>query len=64
MKNDCYWFASEKEGKMCAMCVNCHKEKKFGWFWPGSEVGYGDYDLQCEICKHPIYQRELNEAET
>jgi len=62
---DCYWYVDERipeaERKMMAMCAKCHKSHGFGWFWEGSALGYGDYDLKCSICETTIHQREKYE---
>lgn len=66
---DCYWFIDkdtpEDKQKMEAMCVECYKKHNFdfGWYWPGSERGYGDYDLVCAIegCDNIIHERENKE---
>lgn len=54
MSEDCYWYVDDrvqkKKQKMQALCTECHKTHDFGWFWQGSELGYGDYDLACSIC--------------
>ena len=61
-KEDCYWYVNKNasgEEFMKAMCLRCHeKNNDAGWFWQGSNLGYGDYDLQCNICNHIIYQRK------
>jgi len=67
VQKDCYYFVDDKlpeeERIMQAMCAECHKTHNLGWFWKGSELGYGDFDLMCSICKKEgrleyIHQRE------
>ena len=55
---DCYWFIDKNI--INAMCVECHKAGKDGWYWPGEEKGYGDYDLDCSICGRQIFRRSTN----
>lgn len=52
-KLDCYWTV---EGKIIkAICKECHKKE--GWFWEGSKLGYGDYDLKCSSCNKIINEK-------
>lgn len=51
--HDCYWFIDKEKTEnqtMEAICQECHNTNPFGWFWPGSKRGYGNYDLSCAIC--------------
>lgn len=56
LKNS-YWYVLE--GRMKAMCPDCHSKNPNGWFWNGEKLGYGDYDLNCEICGLPINKRDV-----
>jgi len=47
INEDCYWFLDKAESIMKALCVECQQIEKTGWFWKGSEFGYGDYHLEC-----------------
>ncbi len=62
IQEDCVWFLDssvpEDEQKMQAMCLECHKKHKLGWYWNGSSIGYGDYDLNCCFCETALHQRE------
>ena len=60
---DSYWYVEDDVVK--AMCVECgSKRPKPGlWYWEGTVRGYGDYDLNCSICKdHIIYLRNKNDT--
>jgi hypothetical protein len=65
-KKDCYWFIKETENGrgMAALCVECGTKNKIGSFWEGSLLGYGDYDLQCDLCGTEIYLRSEKVDET
>lgn len=56
-----YWFTiqdSTDEPIMLAICPECHEDKKIeSWFWDGDKYGYGDYDLDCYLCKKSIHKR-------
>jgi hypothetical protein len=57
MSAPCFWYVNEE--KVTAICVTCQQEHKIeGWYWPGDEKGYGDYDLDCFLCKTTIHKRE------
>lgn len=62
IQEDSYWFTNTNlpphEQKMQAMCGDCYQEKKIGWHWKGSELGYGDYDMKCALCGKILHQRE------
>ena len=58
-KLDCYWFILEN--KMKAICPECYKILKKGWFWKGSKLGYGDYELKCNSCNEIINKKGSNE---
>ena len=63
MQKNCYWFLKEddQETRMKAICEDCHnKVAKIGIFWEGSFLGYGDYDLYCDVCESPIHLRDKN----
>lgn len=67
IQEDCYWFIdpllpSDKQ-VMSAMCVECHETHDLGWFWPGKNKGYGDYDLTCCLCNKVIRQRPRKNGE-
>ena len=67
-QEDCYYYLETgvpfEEARIRAACMKCKNENKIPgkpMYWAGREKGYGDYDLYCSICKHPIYLRETNE---
>ena len=58
---DCYWYVSPEQ-TMKAICTECYKKDEKGfWFWKGSSVGYGNYDLNCSRCNKIIHQKEVDE---
>lgn len=62
IKEDCYFFIDEKIPPeirpISALCVECHEKKEVGWFWPGSQNGYSQYDIKCSECGKDIYKIE------
>ncbi len=63
VQEDSYWYV--EDGIVRAMCLECaSKSSRSGlWFWEGNVRGYGDYDLNCSVCKdHTIYLRNENDA--
>lgn len=62
INKDCYWFLDEVESIMKALCVECQQIKKTGWFWKGSEFGYGNYHLECSKCGKIIHENKKNET--
>ena len=42
---------------MCTECAEKYKNTMKLMYWKGSVHGYGDYDLECSICKSLIHQR-------
>ena len=66
IKQDSYWFV-DGEGhtaRMRALCPICSKKTGRGWYWAGSSLGYGDYDLFCADCGNAIHIRGEDEIET
>ncbi len=67
MSEDCYFFVDETMTEetrcMAAMCVECQKEKKSGWFWPGELKGYGPYDILCKFCQKVIHKKPTETAD-
>ena len=62
VQEDSYWFVENDVVK--AMCIECASKspKSNLWFWEGSIRGYGDYDLNCSVCKdYTIYSRNKND---
>lgn len=62
MSKDCYFFLDisvpERERKMLAICVDCQKEfgPENGWFYSGSESGYGPWNIKCCKCGCLIHE--------
>jgi hypothetical protein len=52
---DCYYYLNKNTIK--PLCVKCHAKIKRGWYWPGSQEGYGDIDIKCSICGEDIYRK-------
>ena len=65
IQKPCYFYidtTAPGEERIRAVCVKCHDEKvKTGWFW---NKQYGDYDLQCHLCKDTIHQRDKEYIES
>lgn len=62
MSEDCYWFVDNPSETIKALCVECNKNaSKKGWFWKGSEIGYGNYNLNCSVCDKILHKENLNE---
>lgn len=61
-----YWVLDGEgdDAKMKALCEMCAKKEQKGWFWEGTVLGYGDYDLFCKVCNNAIYIRENNDKAT
>lgn len=66
IKQNSFWFADgeDENSKMAALCESCGNKLQKGWFWEGSKLGYGDYDLFCKNCGNVIYLREKNANKT
>ena len=58
IQDDCYWYLEESTNRVRGACVECGGKHGMKSYWNGSEVGYGDYDLDCSICGKPIYRRK------
>lgn len=60
IEKDSWWIIIEKDNIeiIVGICEACHNEKKSGWYWPGIEKGYGDYDCKCHFCNNVIHQRK------
>ena len=65
IQEDSYWWRDESlpeaEQKMRGLCVQCAEKRDIGSYWPGIEMGYGDYDLNCFFCGKQIYLREKSQ---
>ncbi len=64
----CFWYVDitlpEEDQIISACCIECQKISNLkAWYWPGDEVGYGDYDLNCSFCNKILHKRE-DEAQT
>lgn len=59
IQENSYWFldGEGEESKIVAICEICAKKHQKGWFWDGKNLGYGDYDLNCNYCKNVIYKK-------
>lgn len=45
---------------MSILCLECHDQKMpdTGWFYRGTEEGYGPFDYQCCICGKYVHKAE------
>ena len=67
MKSEsCVWYVHGEEDipyqkrVITAACIQCAMEHKIeGMFWE-AEKGYGDYDLDCKLCKRHLHRRNSN----
>jgi hypothetical protein len=62
---DSYWFVDGdgENARMKAMCPICAKKAAKGWYWD-KNLGYGDYDLFCNVCRNAIYLRRVIETDS
>lgn len=65
IQEPCFWFINEDkpetEQSMQACCVNCQQLSNIkGWYWPGDQIGYGDYNLNCSFCNKIINEYKEN----
>lgn len=62
VKEDCYFYIDqnipEDERPISVLCKQCYEKNKVGWFWEGSKIGYGPYDINCSKCNKQIYKIE------
>ena len=70
IQEDCYFYIDGDEDDpdthmVRGMCIECHDnlDKPFGWFYPGRQKGYGDYDSKCSVCERVICQRNEKYAD-
>jgi hypothetical protein len=67
MSENCYFWLDaslpQEQQIFNVMCEKCHeKNPNVGWFWEGSEKGYGPFDFVCKTCGHVVYSpNEKNE---
>lgn len=72
VKKSCYWWVdpllSEDKKKFVAICEECYKNVKEenpsiknSWYWDGTKLGYGNYDLSCHFCNTSIHKAEQND---
>lgn len=66
MAEDCYFFVDmdkdvpDEQRTMSVLCVPCHDQHypQAGWFWPGSENGYGPWEYKCCVCGKNVNERK------
>ena len=58
---DCFWHL--EDNRIRALCTVCAVKKENAWYWHGSELGYGDYNVVCSICNKIIHERENEDTE-
>ena len=59
MENCYFWIDSTlPEEKQCieTICLDCFEKYQQGWFWNGSEKGYGPFDYICDKCSKIIHK--------
>lgn len=72
MAEDCVFFIPldddipDEKRHMSVLCMECRDEhygEGFGWYWKGSELGYGPYRYMCCRCEKIIHDgREENDG--
>ena len=65
---DCFFYikGEDPDAIIECLCVDCRESKfpELGWFWSGSEKGYGPFEFICESCDKVIYSPpELEEKD-
>lgn len=61
MSKDCFFYTlkNNEDVIVTQICIDCkaknHSEEDFGWFWEGSEKGYGDWVYLCRECQCIIH---------
>jgi hypothetical protein len=64
---DCYFYTKQIDSKtfVVPMCLECgDKYPNLGWFWEGSQRGYGPFLFKCEKCDKIIYEHKEDLDET
>ena len=67
---DCYFFVDPQipleDQCMSILCISCHDKDMpdTGWFYKGSEEGYGPFDYQCCKCGKCVYRPSFDEEES
>lgn len=57
MSADCFFIIPDETTPITAICLKCMPEpQENAYFWNGSKKGYGNYDLNCCICKEVIHK--------
>lgn len=64
---DCFYFIESE--LIRPMCTNCNQKLKEEnklpeeiWFWKGSFLGYGKWNVDCALCGETIYTYEENQT--
>ena len=63
---DCYFMIDsnpdipEELRTMMVLCIECRElhEPESGWFYRGSEEGYGPFDYVCDKCGKMLHKHE------
>ena len=64
MSENCYFFVEVDTEIVRCVCIKCHDDKMSlddGWFYEGSEIGYGPFDYKCHFCEKMISRKEESE---
>ena len=63
IQNDCYFYIDtslelEKQAihSICIECYGKNYKDKNCWFWNGSKLGYGPWDIKCDSCNSFIHE--------
>ena len=56
---DCFFYikGSGEDAFIECLCVDCRESKfsELGWFWEGTQKGYGPFEFICENCNKVIH---------
>jgi len=64
MEQDCYFYINTKLNKVRPVCLPCYDKMRDtpdevkGWFWEGSNKGYGPFLFKCDFCEKVIHEEK------
>lgn len=69
MKN-CYFYIDQslpvEDQRVDSICLECYEKSykdKPCWFWNGENLGYGPWDIKCNICNNFIHNYSRSEVD-
>ncbi len=70
IQKDCFFYIDtsldkdkQKIQSICVECYNKNFKDKNCWFWNGKNLGYGPWDINCDICNcfiNEIYRSKID----